>query len=56
MNKPQFLALNVDLLQLANTNAAARKIVQDFNIQWTPGPGAASPAQPLTPVPASQKK
>jgi len=32
----------LDLLQLAQTNAAAKQIVQDFNIQWTPGP--ATPA------------
>jgi hypothetical protein len=27
----------LELLQLAQTNAAARQIVQEFNIQWTPG-------------------
>jgi len=43
-------ALSLDLLQVAKTNAAAKQIVQDFNIQWTPGPSAAAPAA------AEQKK
>ncbi len=30
-------ALSLDLLQIARTNLAARQIVQEFNIQWTPG-------------------
>jgi hypothetical protein len=34
-------ALSLDLLQLAKTNAAAKQIVREFNIQWTPGPTAA---------------
>ena len=33
-------ALSLELLQVAKTNAAAKQIVQDFNIQWTPGPAA----------------
>ena len=39
-------ALSLELLQVAKTNAAAKQIVQDFNIQWTPGPAApvAAPA------------
>src|SRR5690349_17857668 len=41
-------ALSLDLIALAQTNAAARQIVQEFNIRWNPGPGASSnaPAQP----------
>ena len=34
-------SLSLDLLQLAQTNAAAKQIVREFNIQWTPGPAAA---------------
>ena len=54
-------ALSLDLLQAAKTNAAAKQIVQDFNIQWTPSPTApspvvSSPAPALPPVPAGQKK
>ena len=49
-------ALSLELLELAKTNAAASKIVEDFNIRWTPGPTTPSLAQaPLT-NPASQKK
>ena len=48
--------LSLDLLQVAKTNTAARKIVQDFNIQWNPGPAAPSPAQAPSPASASQKK
>lgn len=33
-------ALSLELLQVAKTNAAAKQIVQDFNIQWNPGPAA----------------
>jgi hypothetical protein len=35
-------SLSLDLLALAKTNAAAKQIVQEFNIQWTPGPGASA--------------
>jgi hypothetical protein len=49
-------ALSLDLLQVAKTNATAKQIVQDFNIQWTPGPAAPVPAQGPAPVPAGQKK
>ena len=52
-------ALSLDLLQVGKTNAAAKQIVQDFNIQWTPGPAASAPpasvptaAVPTTSVPA----
>jgi hypothetical protein len=38
-------ALSVELIQIAKTNATAKQIVQDFNIQWNP---AALPA-PSTP-------
>jgi hypothetical protein len=43
-------ALSLDLLQLAKTNAAAKQIVQEFNIQWTP-----SPTAPVTPPPATNQ-
>jgi len=33
-------ALSLELLQVAKTNAAARQIVREFNIQWTPSPAA----------------
>jgi hypothetical protein len=42
-------ALSLDLLQVAKTNATAKQIVQEFNIQWTPGPTAPAPA----PAPAA---
>jgi hypothetical protein len=45
-------SFSLDLLQVAKTNAAARQIVQDFNIQWTPRPGAAAPAPSAPAVPA----
>ncbi len=44
--------LSLDLLQLAKTNAAAKQIVQQFNIQWTPGPAAPIPV----PVSGQQKQ
>jgi hypothetical protein len=48
-------ALSLDLLQVAKTNAAAKQIVQDFNIQWTPAPAA--PAAPVAaPVSTEPKK
>jgi len=40
--------LSLDLLAVANTNAAARQIVQDFGIKWNPGPAAAPAAAPAT--------
>jgi hypothetical protein len=39
--------LSLDLLQVAKTNAQAKQIVQDFNIQWNPGP-AAAPVPPAS--------
>lgn len=42
-------SLSMDLLQVARTNAAAKQIVQDFNIQWNPGPAASAPA-PVAPA------
>jgi hypothetical protein len=36
-------AFSLDLLQVAKTNAAAKQIVQDFNIKWNPGPAAPAP-------------
>ncbi len=49
-------ALSLDLIALAQTNAAARQIVQEFNIRWNPGPGATSnpPAQ-SNPTPTTPK-
>jgi hypothetical protein len=49
-------ALSLELLQLANTNAAAKRIVQDFNIQWTPDPTPSAPAQVAPLAPDRQKK
>jgi hypothetical protein len=49
-------ALSLDLMQVAKTNATAKKIVQDFNIQWTPAPAAPSPAQVPPSAAAGQKK
>jgi hypothetical protein len=48
--------LSLDLLQVAKTNTTAKRIVQDFNIQWNPGPAAPGPAQAPPPTPESQKK
>ena len=45
-------SLSMDLLQIARTNAAAKQIVQDFNIQWTPGPTAPGSAA-SAPAPAA---
>lgn len=39
-------ALSLELLQIARTNAAARSIVEEFNIQWNPRPAAPIPARP----------
>jgi hypothetical protein len=47
-------AFSVELLQVAKTNAAAKQIVQDFNIQWNPGPAASAPAP--TAAAAAEKK
>ena len=33
-------SLSLELLQVAKTNGLAKQIVQDFNIQWNPGPAA----------------
>ena len=47
-------SLSLDLLQIAKTNAAAKQIVQEFNIQWNPGPAASAPAPASSvPVPAA---
>jgi hypothetical protein len=35
-------ALSLDLIQVAATNPAAKQIVQEFNIQWHPGPSGPS--------------
>ncbi len=43
-------ALSLELLQVAKTNAAAKQVVQEFNIQWNPGPSA--PALPAATRPA----
>ena len=37
--------VSMDLLQLGKTNAVAQQLVQEFKIQWTPGP-ATAPAPP----------
>lgn len=39
-------SLSLELLQVAKTNATAKQIVQDFNIQWTPPSAAASASAP----------
>ena len=44
--------LSLELLQVARTNATAKQIVQEFNIQWTPTPAAPVAA----PAPSTQKK
>lgn len=44
----------LELLQMARTNAAARQIVQEFNIQWTPGSDAAP--QPTAPQKPAESK
>jgi hypothetical protein len=49
-------ALSLELLQLGRTNSAAKKIVQDLNVQWTPSPPAPGTAQPVSPSPVGQKK
>ena len=49
-------SLSLDLLSVAATNAMAKQIVQDFNIQWNPGPASAQPAAvPPSPAPAPAK-
>jgi hypothetical protein len=46
----QLQLLSLDLLQIAKTNAVAKQIVQAFNIQWNPGPAAATgPASAISP-------
>jgi len=37
-------ALSLDLLQVARTNAAAKTVVEEFNIQWNPKSAGAVPA------------
>ena len=37
-------SLSLELLQVAKTNVLAKQIVQDFNIQWNPGPAAPAAA------------
>jgi len=39
-------SLSLDLLQVARTNELAKQIVQDFNIQWNPGPAAVAGGTP----------
>jgi len=43
-------ALSLDLLLVAKTNATAKQIVQEFNIQWNPSPAA------VAPVPTNHQK
>jgi hypothetical protein len=42
----RFEALWLDLLQVAKTNATAKQIIQDFNLQWNPSaaPAVRAPA------------
>ena len=50
-------AFSFELLQIAKTNAAAKSIVEEFNIQWNPGPAAPGPAAPgPAALPGAQKK
>jgi hypothetical protein len=50
-------AFSLELLQIAKTNTAARSIVEQFNIQWNPGPSAPGPAAPGPgALPGAQKK
>ena len=35
--------LSLELLQVAKTNAAAKQIVQEFNIKFNPGPASTRP-------------
>ena len=44
--------LSYEVFQMASTNEGARKIVQDFNIRFTPGASAASASVPVA-APAS---
>jgi hypothetical protein len=44
-------AFSLDLLQAAKTNANAKQIIQEFNIQWTPGPAATSAPPAAIPQP-----
>ena len=44
-------SLSLDLLQVAKTNAAAKQIVQDFNIQWNPNPAISGPVPVAGPPP-----
>jgi hypothetical protein len=41
-------AFSLDLLEVARTNATAKQIVQDFNIQWNPNPPAVQPVPATT--------
>ena len=49
-------ALSLDLLQVAQTNASAKRVVQDFNIRWTPGTAAPAPVPGSAPTPANLKQ
>ncbi len=42
-------ALSLELLQVASSNAIAKQIVQEFNIQWHPGPATAPATNPPQP-------
>ena len=44
-------SLSLDLIQVAKTNAAARQVVQEFNIQWNPGPTSPAPLPTTSPQP-----
>jgi hypothetical protein len=47
-------ALSMDLLQLAQTNTTARRIVQEFNISWAP-PQTPPPSAPPSTSPPPAK-
>ena len=49
-------AFSLDLLEVAKTNAGAKRVVQDFNIHWTPGPAATAPVPGPAPAPANPKQ
>lgn len=47
--EPRLQALSMDLLQIAQTNSTARRIVQEFNISWSPPQGQPTSAPASTP-------
>jgi uncharacterized protein HemX len=43
--------ISFELLQIATTNETAKKIVQEFNMQWNPSPSAQAPTAATNPSP-----